>query len=260
MNENLSLEELRDFLNEKVEKYNCPKFVETDPIQIPHRFELKQDIEISAFLTAIITFGKRSSIIKSADKMLDFMGNSPYDFVMDFTEENLERIGNRAIHRTFSMEDFRFFLTSLRRIYSENESMENLFLLKEGETNFYHALERFRSNFFGGDYSHRSTKHIGSTYKNSAAKRLMMFLRWLVRKDNKGVDLGIWSALSQQYLSLPFDVHVGNISRQLGILERKQNDWKAVEELDKIIRTFDANDPAKYDFALFGLGAMEDFN
>ena len=109
MNENLSLEELRDFLNEKVEKYNCPKFVETDPIQIPHRFELKQDIEISAFLTAIITFGKRSSIIKSADKMLDFMGNSPYDFVMDFTEENLERIGNRAIHRTFSMEDFRDF-------------------------------------------------------------------------------------------------------------------------------------------------------
>ena len=140
--------------------YNCSKFVETDPIQIPHRFELKQDIEISAFLTAIITFGKRSSIIKSADKMLDFMGNSPYDFVMDFTEENLERIGNRAIHRTFSMEDFRFFLTSLWRIYSENESMENLFLLKEGETNFYHALERFRSNFFNGDYSHRSTKHI----------------------------------------------------------------------------------------------------
>ena len=254
------MNDLKSFLDEKAEQYNHPNFVLGDPIQMLHRFELKQDIEIIGFLTATIAWGNRKSIIKSAEKMLMTMGNSPYDFVMNFKEKDFEKMENKAIHRTFSLEDFQFF--------------------QEGETNFYHALERFRNTFFENDFQHRSQKHISSTYKNSAAKRLMMYLRWMVRKDNKGVDLGIWENIGQEYLSVPLDVHVGNISRKLGLIQRTQNDWKSVpldvhvgnisrklrliqrtqndwktvEELDFQLRKMDEKDPAKYDFALFGLG------
>ena len=219
------MNDLKSFLDEKAEQYNHPDFVLGDPIQMLHRFELKQDIEIIGFLTATIAWGNRKSIIKSAEKMLILMGNSPYDFVMNFNEKDFEKMENKAVHRTFSLEDFRFFLSALRKIYTKNESLENLFLLKEGETNFYHALERFRNAFFENDFRHRSQKHISSTYKNSAAKRLMMYLRWMVRQDNKGVDLGIWENIGQEYLSVPLDVHVGNISRKLGLIQRTQNDW-----------------------------------
>lgn len=250
----MKFEELKIFLDEKAEQYNHPGFIENDPIQIPHRFELKQNIEIAGFLTAVISWGNRKSIIKSAEKIMNFMGNSPYDFVMNFTEHDLEKLGTKAVHRTFSSEDFRFFIKALKRIYSENKSLEYLFLLQENETSFYHSIERFRNIFFIENPQHRSSKHISSPYKNSAAKRLMMFLRWMVRNDRKGVDFGIWKNLSPKYLSVPLDVHTGNISRKLGLVQRKQNDWKTVEELDLILRKMDADDPAKYDFALFGLG------
>lgn len=250
----MKFEELKIFLDEKAEQYNHPGFIENDPIQIPHRFELKQNIEIAGFLTAVISWGNRKSIIKSAEKIMNFMGNSPYDFVMNFTEHDLEKLGTKAVHRTFSSEDFRFFIKALKRIYSENKSLEYLFLLQENETSFYHSIERFRNAFFIENPQHRSSKHISSPYKNSAAKRLMMFLRWMVRNDRKGVDFGIWKNLSPKYLSVPLDVHTGNISRKLGLVQRKQNDWKTVEELDLILRKMDADDPAKYDFALFGLG------
>ena len=199
------MNDLKSFLDEKAEQYNHPDFVLGDPIQMLHHFELKQDIEIIGFLTATIAWGNRKSIIKSAEKMLMMIGNSPYDFVMNFTEKDFEKMENKAIHRTFS-------------------------------------------------FQHRSQKHISSTYKNSAAKRLMMYLRWMVRKDNKGVDLGIWENIGQEYLSVPLDVHVGKISRKLGLIQRTQNDWKTVAELDFQLRKMDEKDPAKYDFALFGLG------
>lgn len=250
--------EIFDFLNEKATEFNTPQYIESDPIQIPHRYSLKQDIEISGFLSASIAWGNRKSIIKSADKMLGFMGNNPFDFVMNATEKDFRTIEGKSVHRTFNSEDFRVFIFHLKRIYTEVDSLEQLFLLEKGETNLYHALERFRNKFLVGE-PHRSHKHVSSSYKNSACKRLMMYLRWMVRKDGRGVDFGIWEEISPRYLSCPLDVHSGNIARKLGILKRKQNDWKAVEELDKVLRKYNTKDPALYDFALFGLGALEDF-
>ncbi|MDL1913186.1 MAG: TIGR02757 family protein [Bergeyella sp.] len=249
--------ELQSFLEEKVSLYNHVSFIEHDPVQIPHRFSLLQDIEIVGFLTATVSWGNRRSIIKSAQKMTEIMGENPYDFILNFSSKYVESLHGKAIHRTFSGEDFCFFLHALKRIYSEYESMENLFLLKENETNFCHAIERFREFFFGENISHRSIKHISSPYKNSAAKRLMMFLRWMIRKDHRGVDFGIWNQIDQKFLSVPLDIHTGNISRKLKLITRKQNDWKTVEELDEILRKMDEKDPAKYDFALFGIGINE---
>lgn len=245
--------EIFELLDEKADIYNHIDFIESDPIQIPHRFTLRQDIEIAGLLSATIAWGNRKSIIKSAEKMMQIMGNNPYDFVMNVTERDLDKIENKAIHRTFNGEDFKFFIQSLQRIYTENESLENLFLLHNGEENFYHALERFR-NAFLAEGNGRTHKHISSSYKNSSCKRLMMYLRWMVRRDNRGVDFGIWDNINQKYLSVPLDVHTGNISRQLGLISRRQNDWKTIEELDIIIRKYNSEDPARYDFALFGLG------
>lgn len=250
---------LKDFLDEKADFYNNPSFIENDPIQIPHRFSLKQDIEIAGFLTATISWGNRKSIINNAQKMMNFLGNSPYDFVMNFRDSDLDFIEDKAVHRTFNTEDFKYFIRNLQRIYLKNETLENLFLIKEKEENFYHALERFRTEFFKENDSHRSTKHVSSTYKNSSAKRLMMFLRWMVRQDKKGVDFGIWKNIDQKNLSVPLDVHTGNISRKLNLIQRTQNDWTTVLEMDSVLRKFDAEDPAKYDFALFGLGVSNDF-
>ena len=251
-------QEIFDFLNQKAEQYNHLNFIELDPISIPHQFSLKQDIEISAFFSATIAWGNRKSIITSAQKIINFMGNSPYDFVMNASEKDLEKLDNKAVHRTFSGEDFKQFLLNLKRIYTESESLENLFLLQENEENYYHSIERFRNHFLG-ETPHRSHKHVSSPYKNSASKRLVMFLRWMVRDDKKGVDFGIWKNVPQKYLSIPLDVHTANISRKLGILNRTQNDWKAVEELDKMIRKYNHEDPAIYDFALFGIGVSKEF-
>ena len=250
--------EVFDFLNQKAEEYNHPDFILLDPISIPHQFSLKQDIEISAFFASTIAWGNRKSIVSSAEKIINFMGDSPYDFILNATEKDLKKIEGKAIHRTFSGEDFKQFIFNLQRIYQEFDSLETLFMLQEGEGNYGKAIERFRTHFLG-DSLHRSHKHVSSPYKNSASKRLMMFLRWMVRKDKKGVDFGIWQKLPPQYLSIPLDVHTANISRKLGILQRKQNDWKAVEELDAVIRKYNAEDPAIYDYALFGLGVSKEF-
>ncbi|WP_394371112.1 TIGR02757 family protein [Chryseobacterium tagetis] len=253
----LSFEELKTFLDEKADQYNHVDFIENDPIQIPHRFSLKQDIEIAGFLAATISWGNRKSIIKSAEKILDIMGNSPYDFVMNHSDKDLKILQDKSIHRTFNGEDFGYFITQFQRIYKENESLENLFKTNDTESNFQHGIERFRSDFLGTE-KHRSHKHISSPYKNSSAKRIIMFLRWMVRKDKRGVDFGIWENIDQKFLSIPLDVHTGNMSRKLGLVVRTQNDWKTVEELDIAIRKFDDKDPAKYDFALFGLGVTKE--
>ncbi|MDY0932410.1 TIGR02757 family protein [Chryseobacterium sp. CFBP8996] len=253
----MNFSELKDFLDEKADIYNNLEFIQDDPIQIPHRFSLKQDVEIAGFLSATISWGNRKSIIKSAEKMLDIMGNSPYDFVMNYSENDLNSIKDKSIHRTFNGEDFAYFVKQFNKIYKENESLENLFLINENESNFQHSIERFRQNFLGVE-KHRTHKHVSSPYKNSSSKRIIMFLRWMTRKDNRGVDFGIWKNIDQKFLSIPLDVHTGNMSRKLGLISRTQNDWKTVEELDLVIRKFDGNDPAKYDFALFGLGVTKE--
>lgn len=252
-------EDIKNLLEEKVSLYNVPSFVENDPISIPWRFEAKADIEIAAFLTATISWGNRKAILKSADKMLGLLDHSPADFVQNFGPQDLHSIRRQTLHRTFSGEDLAAFLKGLQAVYQTGDSLEYLMLPAAEETDYYHALHRFRQAFTEG-FPAKSFKHVSSTYKNSSAKRLMMFLRWMVRRDAAGVDLGIWTAHDPARLSVPLDVHSGRMAREYGLLGRRQNDWKAVAELDAVLRTFDAQDPARYDFALFGMGVNRDFS
>ena len=250
--------ELKEFLDEKVIQYNNSKFIESDPIQIPHQFTLKEDIEISGFLTATIAWGNRKSIINNAKKMMELLDDSPYDFVMNHKEHNLEKLQTFA-HRTVNGCDLIQFIKSLQNIYLNHGGLENLFDANADKNSLQISISKFKSIFFEIEHLPRSKKHVSDPLKGSAAKRINMFLRWMIRNDNTGVDFGIWKKLSPSLLSCPLDVHSGNVARRLGLLKRKQNDAKALDELDKSLRKLDANDPVKYDFALFGLGVFEKF-
>lgn len=251
----MNFEELKDYLDFKADQYNNPNFIESDPIQIPHRYKVKEDIEISGFLAATIAWGNRKMIINSATKMMDAMGNNPYDFVMNATNNQIDSIDN-IVHRTFNSEDFRYFIKSLRNIYQNHGGLENVFAANNS-INLQNRISAFKQIFFEIDHPLRTTKHISDPLKGSSSKRINMFLRWVSRYDKKGVDFGIWKSVSPSELSCPLDVHSGNVARTLGILNRKQNDQKALQELDEALRKFDSKDPVKYDFALFGLGVFE---
>ncbi|CDF79098.1 conserved hypothetical protein (DUF2400) [Formosa agariphila KMM 3901] len=250
--------ELKEFLDEKVILYNNPKFIESDPIQIPHQFTLKEDIEISGFLTATISWGNRKSIIKNAKSMMELLDNSPYDFVINHSEKDLESL-NAFVHRTFNGDDLSQFIKSLNHIYTQHSGLEMLFSKYASTDSLQPSIHEFKNVFFENPHLQRTQKHISDPLKNSAAKRINMYLRWMVRNDNTGVDFGIWNSLSPSQLSCPLDVHSGNVARKLGLLSRKQNDGKALLELDTALRALDENDPVKYDFALFGLGVFEGF-
>jgi uncharacterized protein (TIGR02757 family) len=250
--------ELKDFLNEKVVEYNQPKFIESDPIQIPHLFTKKEDIEIAGFLTATISWGNRKMIIKNAFKMMNLLDNSPYDFIINHKESDLKPFEN-FVHRTFNFIDFQQFIKSINHIYKNHGGLEKALSIKDNTTDYQTAIHQFKNLFFEIQHQQRTQKHISDPIKNSAAKRINMYLRWMVRDDNKGVDFGIWKTHNPAHLSCPLDVHSGNVARKLKLLSRKQNDWKALAELDKNLRNFDKNDPVKYDFALFGLGVFEKF-
>lgn len=253
----MDFKELKDFLDEKADYYNNPLFIETDPIQIPHQFSRKEDIEISAFLVSTIAWGNRKMIINSANKMIHAMGNNPYDFVINSSKQQLEDVEG-IVHRTFNTEDFKFFIQSLKNIYENHGGLEHLFS-RNPATDLQIRISDFKKIFFEIEHPLRTTKHISDPLKGSSSKRLNMFLRWMVRTDNKGVDFGLWKSIHPSQLSCPLDVHSGNTARSLGILKRSQNDVKALAELDKYLRLLDGNDPVKYDFALFGLGAIEKF-
>jgi len=254
----LNQKELKEFLEEKVLQYNNPLFIESDPIQIPHRYSLKEDIEISAFLTATIAWGNRKSIIKNAHKMMELMGNSPYDFVLNYKPHHLDSFEN-FVHRTFNSNDLAYFIKALNHIYTNHNGLEKVFSKYSNESSTQPAIHKLKQLFFEKSHLQRTEKHISDPLKGSAAKRINMFLRWMVRNDSAGVDFGIWKSLSPAQLSCPLDVHSGNVARKLGLLTRKQNDAKALAELDSNLRKLDANDPVKYDFALFGLGVFEGF-
>lgn len=250
--------ELKEFLDEKVLQYNILNFIESDPIQIPHQFLLKEDIEIAAFLTATISWGNRKIIIGNGKRMMDMMGNSPYDFVMSHTDTQLENLES-FVHRTFNSEDFKTFIKALQHIYTIHNGLEMAFAKNQQPLSMQFAVAEFKKLFFEVLHQPRTTKHVSDPMQGSAAKRINMFLRWMVRHDEKGVDFGIWKSISPAALSCPLDVHSGNVARKLGLLIRKQNDGKALAELDAALRILDANDPVKYDFALFGLGVFEGF-
>ena len=250
--------ELKEFLDEKVLEYNNPKFIESDPIQIPHLFSQKEDIEIAGFLTATIAWGNRKMIIKNAHKMMELMGNSPFDFVMNHKKQDLEQIEG-FVHRTFNSTDFIYFIKALNHIYTNHQGLEYLFKLNATNQSLQPAIHNLKKVFFEINHPIRTLKHISDPVKGSAAKRINMFLRWMVRNDNNGVDFGIWESLSPALLSCPLDVHSGNVARKLGLLTRKQNDAKALAQLDASLKKMDKKDPVKYDFALFGLGVFEKF-
>lgn len=250
--------ELKEFLDEKVDLYNHPNFIDSDPIQIPHLYTLKEDIEIAGFLAATIAWGNRKMIINNAKKMMDLMGNSPYDFVMSHNGNDLQRL-ETFVHRTFNGQDFIGFVKSLQNIYLNHGGLESIFTIHQEKDSMQNAISKFKTIFFEIEHLNRTEKHISDPNKNSSSKRLNMWLRWNCRQDNKGVDLGIWKSISPSQLSCPLDVHSGNVARKLGLLTRKQNDAKALAELDQNLRALDPNDPVKYDFALFGLGVFEGF-
>lgn len=254
----MNFSELKDFLDEKVLQYNTLDFIESDPVQIPHLFTLKEDIEIAGFLSATIAWGNRKMIIKNSHRMMDLMGNSPYDFVMSHSENNLEQLES-FVHRTFNGQDFIGFIQSLQNIYKNHEGLEAVFAKNQEEISMQKSISEFKKIFFEIPHLSRTQKHISDPLNNSAAKRINMYLRWMCRKDNNGVDLGIWKSIAPSKLSCPLDVHSGNVARKLGLLLRKQNDGKALLELDTKLRELDATDPVKYDFALFGLGVFEGF-
>lgn len=253
----LSFRELKSFLDEKYDQFNVSAFIDDDPVSIPHRYTSKSDIEIAAFLTATISWGNRKSIIKSASRMMELMGDAPYDFVMNHTARDLKSLTG-FVHRTFNADDLADFIRSLKSLYLEHESMESVFIDSiacNGKTT--HAISEFKQRFFSIPHAARAEKHVSDPLAGSSAKRINMFLRWMVRKDKNAVDFGIWKNIATAHLSIPLDVHSGNVARQLGMLTRKQNDARAVEELDTVLRKLDPIDPVKYDYALFGLGAIE---
>ena len=250
--------ELKSFLDLKVEMYNRNSFIASDPIQVPHQFSKKEDIEIAGFLSATIAWGNRIMIIRNAKKMMEIMDNSPFDFIMNHSSKDLESITG-FVHRTFNSYDLQYFIKSLQNIYQNHGGLECILKPLKGDINYQNSITEFKTIFFELQHEVRTEKHISNPLKNSAAKRIHMYLRWMVRKDTKGVDFGLWKTHSPAFLSCPLDVHSGNVARKLGILTRKQNDWKAVHELDTKLRSFDVKDPVKYDFALFGLGVFEKF-
>lgn len=250
--------ELKAFLDEKTRQYQQPAFLETDPIQIPHRFEQQGDIEVSGFLTATIAWGNRLSIIRSAQRMMDLMDQAPYDFVMNASGTDLEK-ATGFVHRTFNATDLKCFVLGLRHLYLAYGGMEKLFAKYARPEGLQEAISRVREHFFEVPHPLRSEKHFSDPSRGSAAKRINMFLRWMVRPAETGVDFGLWKELKPSQLSCPLDVHSGKVARSLGLLKRKQNDARAVAELDAALRKLDPEDPVRYDFALFGLGVFEKF-
>lgn len=286
----MEFNELKDFLDFKVEQYNQPNFIANDPICIPHQYTLKQDIEIAAFFAAILAWGQRKTIINKCNELFLRMDNQPYQFMLNHSDGDLKRLLGFK-HRTFNDTDLLYFGAFFKHHYSKSNSLETAFLPRNevfnhdylpevfdqkakqlssspcmiSEFSITHftaekALNYFRAYFFSlPDFPRRTFKHISSPLQKSTCKRLNMFLRWMVRKDDCGVDFGIWNTIPSSELICPCDVHVDRVARRLGLINRKQTDWFTAVELTKKLKEFDLNDPVKYDFALFGLGVEEKF-
>ena len=256
---NSTLENLKEFLDEKAAFYENSAFIETDPIQVPHRFSRKQDIEIAGYLTATIAWGNRLSILKSAQKIMQLMDEDPYNFVLHHSPKDLKSF-KTFVHQTFQAQDLQFLIQGLKKAYQEVDSLESFFHPSDSSSaSLAENIHNFRRYILEVPHEKRSEKHIADPLKGSAAKRIFMYLRWMVRPNTQGVDFGIWNRITPAQLSCPLDIHSGNVARKLGLLNRNQNDAKAVQELDAQLRQLDPNDPVKYDFALFGLGVFEKF-
>ncbi len=247
-------ERVRNLLEELYDRYNREEFIADDPVSVPHMFSVREDVEISGFLSATIAWGNRKAIVKSGHRMMECLDGAPYDFVRNACESDYKALEG-FVHRTFNSGDFIFFVRALGRFYKEYDGLGEYFE-REYETtgDMRMVLSSFRREFFAVPHESRCEKHLSSIDRKAACKRLNMYLRWMVRRDERGVDFGLWERIPMSALYLPLDVHSANTSRSLGLLRRRQNDWKAVEEITDTLRKFDAADPVRFDFALFGAG------
>lgn len=253
--------ELKKFLDEKVDQYNQPNFIANDPVCIPHQFSKKQDIEIAGLMAAVFAWGQRKTIINKSNEFLSLMDNNPHTFVINYEEDDLKPFLNFK-HRTFNSTDALYFLHFFQWFYTNHDSLEEAFFIgmDPSQPNMENGLRGFFNKFFSlPDHPIRTYKHIPTPDRKSACKRINMFLRWMVRKDDNGVDFGIWNEIQSSQLICPCDVHVDRVARKLGMIQRKQTDWFTAIELTEALKQFDPNDPVKYDFALFGLGVEEKF-
>ena len=250
--------ELKAFLEEQYYRFNTPEFIPKDPISVPHKFTKVQDIEISGFWVAMLSWGKRETIVNKGNELMVLMDNSPHDFVLNCSDRDLKRLMGFK-HRTFNSTDSLYFVEFFKNYYQSHSSLEQAFIPdKGGFTDMKSSISYFHQQFFNSDYApERTKKHVATPDRNSACKRINMFLRWMVREDNRGVDFGIWNKIKPRDLICPCDVHVERTARSLGLISRKQPDWKTATELTENLRLFDVEDPVKYDFALFGLSIMK---
>lgn len=252
--------QLKDFFDEKLRSYNCPAFIPDDPICIPHLFKNKQDIEIAGLFAAVFAWGNRTTIIQKSKELIQRMDGSPFDFVLHHTAKDLQNIQGFK-HRTFTEDDIFYFIHFLHHHYLEHDTLESAFtrgMQKQDET-IELGLVAFKKYFFRHEHLRRTQKHISSPEQNSSCKRLCMYLRWMVRCDKQGVDFGLWRSIKPAQLVCPIDLHVARVAKRFGMMQRKQPDWQAALELTAHLRNFDAKDPVKYDFALFGLGVIEKY-
>lgn len=253
----LTAPELKQFLDLKAEQFNKPDFIENDPVSIPHMFKKKQDIEISGLFAAVLAWGQRKTIIRKCKELLERMDNEPHNFILNHRDKDL-RVFSDFKHRTFNGIDTVYFIESLRALYLKHESLEDVFPVSASEITIEKGLIHFHHRFFSlEDHPHRTKKHLPTPERKSTCKRLVMYLRWMVRRDNNGVDFGIWKKISPSQLVCPCDLHVDRVARKLKLIKRKQTDWQTALELTAHLRKFDPVDPVKYDFALFGLGIDE---
>jgi uncharacterized protein (TIGR02757 family) len=253
----MNTEQLKILLDKKVAEFNTIDFIEHDPISIPHLFTAKEDIEIMGFFAAIFAWGQRKTIINKCKELIELFDNAPHDFIINHSAKDLKQLSNFK-HRTFNEVDLNYFISFLQQHYNNHESLETAFFPKNKKLNVKEGLIHFHEYFFSlENLQHRTRKHVASPLQKSTCKRLNMFLRWMVRHDKASVDFGVWKSVKPAQLYCPLDLHVDRIARSLNLIQRKQNDWQTVEELTNNLKLLDANDPVKYDFALFGLGVME---
>ena len=246
-------EDMKAFLDEKAEMFNQPAFIENDPVSIPHMFSRKEDIEIAGLFAAVLAWGQRVTIIRKCRELMEWMGNDPHHFIMNHKAKDLKPFEDFR-HRTFNGTDTLYFISALRFLYRQYPSLEDAFIVPETDPDIEQGLIRFHQLFFSPEHPHRTKKHLPTPERKSTCKRLNMYLRWMVRKDNHGVDFGLWSRISPAQLICPCDLHVDRVARKLKLVRRKQTDWLTALELTNNLRRYDPLDPVKYDFALFGLG------
>jgi uncharacterized protein (TIGR02757 family) len=244
---------LKTFLDEKVQRFNQPGFIADDPVSIPHIFSKREDIEIAGLFAAVLAWGQRITIIRKCRELMSWMDNDPHQFILHHRSRELKPFETFR-HRTFNGTDALYFIEALKSIYLEYPSMEEVFAVAPSDATVEQGLVRFHHRFFALEHPHRTKKHLSTPERKSTCKRINMYLRWMVRKDNMGVDFGLWDKMSPAQLVCPCDVHVDRVARRLKLIHRQQTDWLTALELTANLRKLDPLDPVKYDFALFGLG------